>query len=95
MKRQTSDPACRLCGHSLSVVRVAGDLCGRCVARQYSQRLDGPLVREAMRLGCRVKFRSQDRKPKEASAKAPKVRAKPKTKPKVHQHPSLPLWSDG
>ena len=93
MKRQTSDPACRLFGHPLSVVRVAGDLCGRCVARQYSQRLDGPLVREAMRLGCLVRYRSQGRKPNEARAEAPRVRAKPK--PKTQQHPSLSLWSDG
>ena len=93
MKRQTSDPACRLCGHLLSVVCVSGDLCGRCLARQYPQRSDGPLVREAMRLGCLVKYRSQGRKPKEAP-EAPRVRAKPKPKPKTQQHPSLPLWSD-
>ena len=92
MKRQTSAPACRLCGHLLSVVRVAGDLCGRCVARQYAQPSDGPLVREAMRLGCLVMHREQDRKPKEARAEAPRVRAKPK--PKTQQHPSLSLWSD-
>ena len=93
MKRQTSDPACRLCGHLLSVVRVAGDLCGRCVARQYPQPSDRPLVREAMRLGCLVMHRGQGWKPGEARAEAPKVRAKPKPKPKV-QHPSLSLWSD-
>ena len=93
MKRQTSDPACRLCGHLLSVVRVAGDLCGRCVARQYPQRSDGPLVREAMRLGCLVKYRWQW-KSKEAPAEAPTTQAKPKQKPKTQQHSSLSLWND-
>ena len=92
MKRQTSDPACRLCGHLLSVVRVSGDLCGRCKSRQHPQRSDGPLAREAMRLGCLVKYRSRGRKPEEARAEAPRVRAK--RKPKTQQHPSLPLWSD-
>ena len=85
---------CHLCNMPMSVARVS-NTCGRCRGRQRPRRSDGPLVREAIRLGFKVRYRSFDWKPANSLAKAPsRVKRNRKTKPKVKEHASLPLWGD-